>query len=258
MRAATAARRPSRQLPYRAQASRPAGDCDSVVQPVAGPCRGQASPPMLRPGLAAHMPRPDLAAHAVTPALALQGLGGGAGGGGAGHRHLCYRGARVPGRGGARQGCALRGGPQGAPVAMSRGGRGWGGARANGALLSGDRPIRAGMLAALSPHAGPPTHRPASVRGRVVESFELLLCAGMLAAALADAALQPLPGNWRWMVGAPVLPALFLSREALALRAGRGLAGGWPGAGTSPVCCAAGCHAGRMLSVARSSVAAWA
>ncbi|PSC70824.1 inositol transporter 2 isoform B [Micractinium conductrix] len=52
---------------------------------------------------------------------------------------------------------------------------------------------------------------PAKVRGRVVESFELLLCAGMLAAALGDAAFQPLPGNWRWMVGAPVVPALVLS-----------------------------------------------
>ncbi|KAL4420816.1 hypothetical protein ABPG75_010472 [Micractinium tetrahymenae] len=52
---------------------------------------------------------------------------------------------------------------------------------------------------------------PARVRGRVVESFELLLCAGMLAAALGDAAFQPLPSNWRWMVGAPVVPALLLS-----------------------------------------------
>ena len=48
-----------------------------------------------------------------------------------------------------------------------------------------------------------------------MESFELLLCAGMLAAALGDAAFQPLPGNWRWMVGAPVVPALVLSRERL-------------------------------------------
>ncbi|KAI3430693.1 hypothetical protein D9Q98_005282 [Chlorella vulgaris] len=52
---------------------------------------------------------------------------------------------------------------------------------------------------------------PAKVRGRVVEMYELLLCAGMVAALLCDAALQSLPGNWRWMVGAPVLPALVLS-----------------------------------------------
>lgn len=47
----------------------------------------------------------------------------------------------------------------------------------------------------------------------MVESYELLLCLGMLAAALGDAAFQGLPGNWRWMVGAPVAPALVLTRE---------------------------------------------
>lgn len=50
-----------------------------------------------------------------------------------------------------------------------------------------------------------------AVRGRVVECYELLLCAGVLAAALGDAAFQSLPGNWRWMVGAPLVPALLLS-----------------------------------------------
>lgn len=49
------------------------------------------------------------------------------------------------------------------------------------------------------------------MRGRVVECYELLLCAGMLAAALGDAAFQGLPSNWRWMVGAPIVPALLLS-----------------------------------------------
>jgi hypothetical protein len=54
-----------------------------------------------------------------------------------------------------------------------------------------------------------------------VETYELLLCAGMVAALLGDAAFQGLPGNWRWMVGAPVAPALLLSREApAALRTG--------------------------------------
>lgn len=107
-------------------------------------------------------------------------------------------------------------------------------------------------------------HAPA-VRGRVVESYEILLCAGMLAASLGDAAFQVravscthlegcsswqlcearlkrlvfpdhthacnmhnsprpslscyvpqgLPANWRWMVGAPVVPALLLSCEPL-------------------------------------------
>lgn len=37
---------------------------------------------------------------------------------------------------------------------------------------------------------------PNAVRGRVVECYELLLCAGMLAAALGDAAFQALPANW--------------------------------------------------------------
>lgn len=48
---------------------------------------------------------------------------------------------------------------------------------------------------------------PAGVRGRVVEVYEFLLCAGMLSAVLMDAALQGVPGNWRLMVGAPIVPA---------------------------------------------------
>lgn len=52
---------------------------------------------------------------------------------------------------------------------------------------------------------------PAGVRGRVVELYELMLCFGMLAAALVDAALDAVPGNWHWMVGAPVLPAIIMS-----------------------------------------------
>lgn len=54
---------------------------------------------------------------------------------------------------------------------------------------------------------------PAKVRGRIVEVYEVMLCLGMLSAMLVDAALQRVPWNWRWMVGAPVLPALFLARK---------------------------------------------
>ena len=61
---------------------------------------------------------------------------------------------------------------------------------------------------------------PPAVRGRVVELYELLLCAGMLAAALVDAALEGAPGGWRLMVGLPAAPALLLLRE----RSGWGLA----------------------------------
>ena len=45
----------------------------------------------------------------------------------------------------------------------------------------------------------------------------MALSGGMLVAALVDAAMQGLPpgANWRCMVGAPVLPALLLSRESL-------------------------------------------
>lgn len=52
---------------------------------------------------------------------------------------------------------------------------------------------------------------PARLRGRIVEAYEVLLCIGMLMAMLIDAALQNVAHNWRWMVGAPVIPALFLA-----------------------------------------------
>ena len=52
---------------------------------------------------------------------------------------------------------------------------------------------------------------PANLRGRIVEVYEAMLCLGMLAAVLIDAGLQHLPYNWRWMVGAPVLPAILMS-----------------------------------------------
>lgn len=51
---------------------------------------------------------------------------------------------------------------------------------------------------------------PSRIRGRVVELYEVMLCFGMLASSLADAAFEGLPGNWRWMVGAPVLPAALM------------------------------------------------
>ena len=56
---------------------------------------------------------------------------------------------------------------------------------------------------------------PAKLRGRIVEVYELVLCVGMLAAVLADAALQDAPNNWRWMVGLPVVPGLVLSGKPL-------------------------------------------
>ena len=52
---------------------------------------------------------------------------------------------------------------------------------------------------------------PAKARGRIVELYEVILCLGMLTSALADAALDDVTGNWRWMVGAPAIPALLMS-----------------------------------------------
>ena len=57
---------------------------------------------------------------------------------------------------------------------------------------------------------------PAKIRGRIVECYELMLCLGMLAAMLVDAALMHLPWNWRWMVGAPVIPGLVLACKSPA------------------------------------------
>eukprot|EP00891_Asterochloris_glomerata_P006599 jgi/Astpho2/6599/fgenesh1_pm.00101_%23_4_t len=48
---------------------------------------------------------------------------------------------------------------------------------------------------------------PARLRGRMVELYEVMLCAGMLGALLADVALMHVPGNWRWMVGMPFFPS---------------------------------------------------
>jgi MFS family permease len=41
---------------------------------------------------------------------------------------------------------------------------------------------------------------PAHTRGRIVESYEILLCVGMFASVLSDVAFQKLENNWRWMV----------------------------------------------------------
>ena len=57
---------------------------------------------------------------------------------------------------------------------------------------------------------------PAKLRGRIVEVYEVVLCIGMLAAVLADAALAHAPNNWRWMVGLPVIPGLILSGKPRA------------------------------------------
>lgn len=42
-------------------------------------------------------------------------------------------------------------------------------------------------------------------------SVQVLLCAGMLSAALVDWGLSSLPGAWRWMVAMPLAPALLMS-----------------------------------------------
>lgn len=52
---------------------------------------------------------------------------------------------------------------------------------------------------------------PSEIRGRVVELYEVMLCIGMLSAALVNAGLDGLPWNWRLMVGAPVFPAIIMS-----------------------------------------------
>ncbi|KAK3262149.1 hypothetical protein CYMTET_28978 [Cymbomonas tetramitiformis] len=51
---------------------------------------------------------------------------------------------------------------------------------------------------------------PANSRGAMVTIYELMLCLGMLCASLMDFALKDWPGNWRWMVGVPALPAVLL------------------------------------------------
>jgi len=52
---------------------------------------------------------------------------------------------------------------------------------------------------------------PPALRGRIVQMFEVALAGGMLAASLADAVLAGVGrAPWRWMVGAPLLPALLL------------------------------------------------
>jgi len=46
---------------------------------------------------------------------------------------------------------------------------------------------------------------------RFAQVYEVMLCLGMLSAILVDAALQNAAHNWRWMVGAPILPGLLLA-----------------------------------------------
>jgi MFS family permease len=64
---------------------------------------------------------------------------------------------------------------------------------------------------------------PARLRGRTVELYELMLCLGMLAAALADAALDGAPAGWRWMVGLPAVPGALMAGERRRAPAGRAL-----------------------------------
>ncbi|CAL8467848.1 g7386 [Coccomyxa elongata] len=58
---------------------------------------------------------------------------------------------------------------------------------------------------------------PAHMRGRIVESYEVLLCLGMLASVAMDVAFGHLPHNWRWMVGSPSILGLVLSAGLLVL-----------------------------------------
>ena len=51
---------------------------------------------------------------------------------------------------------------------------------------------------------------PAVYRGRIVGSYELFLCFGMLASSLIDALMDSMSASWRWMVGFPLLPALVM------------------------------------------------
>ncbi|CAL5219691.1 g1578 [Coccomyxa viridis] len=55
---------------------------------------------------------------------------------------------------------------------------------------------------------------PAHLRGRIVESYEILLCIGMLLSAGMDVALG---SNWRWMVGLPGILGLVLSAALFIL-----------------------------------------
>jgi len=52
---------------------------------------------------------------------------------------------------------------------------------------------------------------PAKYRGRVVGSYELMLCMGFLSAALVDALLESLGASWVWMVGMPLVPAVVMA-----------------------------------------------
>jgi hypothetical protein len=123
-----------------------------------------------------------------------QWSGAGAPAGGPGHRRVGGGGARVPGRGGARPG-----------------------ARHHRGAVRGGQPRRA-------PRLRPGCRRPrisaipysllqtlTAVRNAHWCFAQVLLCAGMLTAALVDWALSPLPGAWRWMVAMPLAPALLMS-----------------------------------------------
>lgn len=49
---------------------------------------------------------------------------------------------------------------------------------------------------------------PSMYRGRMVGSYEVMLCLGMLCASLVDALVDTLSASWKWMVGLPVVPAV--------------------------------------------------
>lgn len=49
---------------------------------------------------------------------------------------------------------------------------------------------------------------PSVYRGRMVGSYEVMLCLGMLSASLVDALVDTLSASWKWMVGLPIVPAM--------------------------------------------------
>ena len=80
---------------------------------------------------------------------------------------------------------------------------------------------------------------PARLRGRMVELYEVMLCAGMLGSLLADVALMHVPGNWRWMVGMPFFPSAITACEM-----GRSM----PGSACQEPACAPCCLPGGCCS----------
>ena len=84
---------------------------------------------------------------------------------------------------------------------------------------------------------------PARLRGRMVELYEVMLCAGMLGSLLADVALMHVPGNWRWMVGMPFFPSAITACEMGCRVPGSA----WQQPAFGPCCLPVGCCSGQGL-----------